>query len=48
MHAETARKIAARDQIERGLVRVLRCGEPCVSFDMFPCRAGLSELNQAR
>ena len=35
---EVAQQIAERDHIERGLICVLSCVEPCVSFDMFRCR----------
>jgi len=35
---DVARQIAERDHIERGLICVLSCVEPCVSFDMFRCR----------
>jgi len=35
---EVAREIAARDHVQRGLICVLSCVEPCVSFDILRCR----------
>lgn len=45
---EIAREIARRDQIENGLVCVLTCVEPCVSFDMFRCRERRQLILQRR
>jgi hypothetical protein len=35
---EIARQIARRDRVENGLVCVLSCVEPCVSFQIYRCR----------
>lgn len=45
---EIARGIAQRDRIQEGLVCVLSCVEPCVSFDIFRCREKKQLLLQRR
>lgn len=35
---EVAREIARRDNVTDGLIGVLSCVEPCVSFDIYRCR----------